>query len=361
MPKKLTTEIFIKKAKLIHGDRYDYSLVNFVNHRTKVRIICKEHGEFSQIPNSHLYGANCPDCSGVKKYTNETFIKKSKNIHNDKYNYSLVNYINNDTKVKIICPIHGIFEQVPSSHLIGRGCKRCACIKTNENVKISISDFIKRSNIIHNNKFDYSLIITLNNVNDKVKIICPIHGIFEQVPAAHLGGYGCKECRNNNFKLGKEQFIKNVNITHNNKYDYSLVNYINNKTHVIIICPIHGEFKQRPDGHSYGRGCNCCSKNGADKIFKNKKLYILYDENVKLYKIGISYNIKNRIKNINKKINSKIVCIREYDYGTSIFEKNIHLFLLEKRKNHPIYHGGYTEWFFLNDDDLIQIDKLIYI
>ena len=298
-----------------------------------------------------------------KRKTTEQFIEEAKRIHGNKYDYSLVDYINKRTKIKIICKEHGIFEQVPPSHLKGMGCKRCACIKINDNIRTTLNNFIERSNKIHNNKYDYSLISenTIINYESKVKIICPIHKEFEQTVGRHMNGNGCIKCRFDKRKSNKEKFIINANRIHNNKYDYSIVYYKDNKTKVKIICPIHGEFEQRPDGHLDGRGCPKCSKNGADKIFKNKKLYILYDNNADLYKIGISYNVKNRIKNIEKKLGYKINIFNEYDFGSSIFENNIHKMLKLKRKNHPINHGGYTEWFYLNDNDIFNINNVLKI
>lgn len=117
-------EEFIENAKQIHGDKYDYSRVEYKNNRLKVCIICPEHGEFWQTPKIHLRGFGCKKCSN-NYLDKETFSKKAREIHGDKYDYSNVNYVNNHTKVKIICPEHGEFEQIPNSHLNGRGCPLC--------------------------------------------------------------------------------------------------------------------------------------------------------------------------------------------------------------------------------------------
>lgn len=125
--KKLTTEEFTKRAKQIHGDKYDYSLVDYKNARTKVKIICPEHGEFEQTPTAHLNNnQGCKKCYDKKQsLTTEQFIEKAKIIHGDKYDYSLVDYKNGKTKVKIICPNHGMFEQQPRAHLDVQGCPKC--------------------------------------------------------------------------------------------------------------------------------------------------------------------------------------------------------------------------------------------
>ena len=131
MARKLTQEDFITKAKEVHGEnRYDYSKVDYINSATKVVIICSTHGEFLQDPNSHLKGRGCPHCANesagasLKSNTKE-FITKAKSIHNNKYDYSKTEYVNNKTKVVIICPEHGDFEQVPNNHLNGIGCPKC--------------------------------------------------------------------------------------------------------------------------------------------------------------------------------------------------------------------------------------------
>ena len=120
-------------------------------------------------------------------------------------------------------------------------------------------EFITECNIIHNNKYDYSKTYYTKKDN-KVIIICPIHGEFTQIAHSHLNGYGCKKCS----KIGKKPkqsntFITECNIINNNKYDYSKTNYINNKTNITIICPIHGEFNTNPKNHLNGSDCPNCS------------------------------------------------------------------------------------------------------
>jgi very-short-patch-repair endonuclease len=123
--KKLTKEQFIEKANKIHGNKYDYSKVEYINNKTRVCIICPKHGEFLMRPNDHLSGHGCPDCGGTKKDSTESIINKFKKIHGDKYDYSKVNYFNAHTNVLIVCPIHGEFPQSPHDHLKGCGCPKC--------------------------------------------------------------------------------------------------------------------------------------------------------------------------------------------------------------------------------------------
>lgn len=141
MGKKLTTSEFIEKATKCHHGKYDYSCTNYVNSRTKVTIICPEHGSFVQTPSSHLQGNGCPICARVwseehrqrfqdtmrrmKGMTTEEWIARARCVHGDKFDYSQTVYVNQRTKVNIICPKHGLFEQNPDSHLRGCGCRFC--------------------------------------------------------------------------------------------------------------------------------------------------------------------------------------------------------------------------------------------
>ena len=137
---------FIEKAKLIHGDKYDYSKVEYINRRTNVLIMCPIHGEFYQNPKSHLNGHGCVECARIKstylKSNTNDFIEKARKVHGDIYDYSKVEYVDRKTKVTIICPIHGEFLQIPYSHLRGAGCIKCKNNKisnSRKNKNISLS------------------------------------------------------------------------------------------------------------------------------------------------------------------------------------------------------------------------------
>jgi hypothetical protein len=181
-----TTEDFIKKSKETHGDKYNYSLSEYVNAKTNVKIICSIHGIFEQRPRYHISGYNCPKCSGKNK-TNEDIISDFIKIHTNKYNYSLVNYKNSLTPVKIICPEHGEFEQRPKDHLVGKGCQKCS------GTYMDTTYFIEKANKKHNFSYSYSKTI-FKKATEKVVITCEKHGDFEQTPNAHLTGAGCSIC-----------------------------------------------------------------------------------------------------------------------------------------------------------------------
>ena len=210
---KLTTSEFIEKAQEIHKNedgttKYDYSKVEYKNNKTKVCIICKEHGEFWQKPNDHLGGHGCCECGRKRNViSKEEFIKKAQEIHKNedgtpKYDYSLVEFLSTNDKIKIICPIHGEFKQSVYKHLKGCGCKTCANIKNGNLLLLSQEEYIKRANKIHNDFYNYSK-LKYTGYTNKIKIICPIHGEFEVRADSHLNGAGCPYCHKES-KLEKE-------------------------------------------------------------------------------------------------------------------------------------------------------------
>ena len=266
--------IFIKQAKEIHGDKYDYSKVEYSGNHEKVIIICPEHGEFLQSPDKHLQGHRCPKCAGGIKLTTEDFLKKAKEVHGDKYDYSKVEYINSHTNVCIICPKHGEFWQTPRSHLAGSGCSKCS-----GNAKSNTEEFIKKAQLIHGNKYDYSETVYIS-ADKKVKIICPLHGEFYVAVNHHLSGRGCPKCAGN-IKLTTEDFLKKAKEVHGDKYDYSKVDYKTSIIPVCIICPKHGEFLQKPNTHLCGCGCPKCGASKSTSKMELKIKSFLEDNNIK--------------------------------------------------------------------------------
>ena len=256
--KKVSTEEFIKKAKKIHNNRYNYSKVEYINAKAKVCITCPIHGEFWQLPEVHLRGGGCPKCSG-KNITTEEFINRAREVHGDKYDYSKVKYGDSKTKVCIICPKHGEFWQLPGNHLRGKGCILCSKPVYNTN------SFIEEAKKVHGDKYDYSK-AKYTKAIEKVCIICPIHGEFWQTPNSHLRGQGCPKCGGSK-QLTTKEFIGKAREIHGDKYDYSKVEYVNANTKVCIICPIHGEFWQTPTSHLNSSGCPVCGK-GFTKEYK---------------------------------------------------------------------------------------------
>ena len=273
---KLTTEDFIENARLVHGDRYDYSKVDYKKCNIKVTIICKEHGDFKQMPYSHLDGHRCPCCaviirSNKARKTLEEFIENARSVHGDRYDYSKVDYIDTSTKVIINCKIHGDFKQTPNNHFIQKqGCPNCGVITASNKTRKSTEEFIEKARSVHGDRYDYSEVDYISR-HTKITIICKIHGKFEQDAGNHLQCANCYECgvvtNSEKRKRTLQEFIEKSRLVHGDKYDYSETIYVNGTTKIKIICKIHGEFVKTPDSHIIqGGGCIECSRiNSAKK------------------------------------------------------------------------------------------------
>ena len=209
-------EDFIEKAKQIHGNKYDYSKVEYFNNKTRVCVICPQHSEFWQTPKAHLRGQGCPYCSKTKKLTLNEFIAKANIIHNNTYDYSKTKYVNNKTLVCIICPKHGEFLQIPNAHLRGHGCPKCK-----GGILLNTKEFIEKAKSIHSNKYDYSK-VEYKNCETAVTIICPQHGEFFQKPVYHLQGQGCPRCNQSHLEREVIQKLEKSNIDYYNgkKFDW---------------------------------------------------------------------------------------------------------------------------------------------
>lgn len=255
----ITTESFIRESNLIHNCIYDYSQTIYINARTKINIICKKHGIFKQIPNAHKSGQGCPKCKYEKlpqnnPKTKEQIITEFNKIHNNKYEYNLTNYKNKNSKIKIICPIHGELKIGIYEHKNNTGCILCN----------RFEKFLKNAKKVHGEKYNYSLTKYYNS-STKITIICPIHNEFEQFPSSHLRGPGCPKC-------GKELQIN----------------------------------KLKENENSF-------RKSGFKSMAKDKicTFYIIrcFDKNESFYKIGITSNTVN--KRYKKKIPYNYEIIKE--------------------------------------------------
>lgn len=248
-----TDKEWIEKSKLIHDNKYDYEEVNYISYNDEVKIICKIHGAFFIKPSIHIKGTGCKKCSGNYIPSNDEWIQKAKKVHGDKYDYSKTKYKNNKVKLVIICKIHGEFLQTPSLHLNGSGCSRCT-----STYNCNTFEWIEKAKKVHGNKYDYSLSF-YENRKSKVIIICKEHGNFEQIASVHIRGSGCLKCVGK-YKPNFNEWIESCNLVHNKKYDYSESNYVSQGKLVTIICKIHGEFNQKAGVHQKGAGCPKCAK-----------------------------------------------------------------------------------------------------
>jgi Zn finger protein HypA/HybF involved in hydrogenase expression len=198
-----TTETFIAAAQEVHGAKYDYSEAVYVNLTTKMTIKCNDCGDvFYQIPENHLKGHGCRNCKRSKPYTTETFIKAVQAIHGEKYDYSMVNYVNTVTKVYIKCnKCETLFVQTPDRHLRGSGCRKCADISQGNKNRYNTETFIELAKKKHGEtRYDYHQVFYVNG-RTKVKIKCnKCSNVFFQKPIGHIGGHGCPHCAFNTSK-----------------------------------------------------------------------------------------------------------------------------------------------------------------
>ena len=259
---KANRESIIDEFRSTHGDKYEYSKVDYQNVKLKVTITCPDHGDFAQTPDHHKQGNGCPTCkrerlSRLKQKTHEDFVRDARAVHGDKFDYSKANYINSETKVSIICPEHGEFEQLPGTHTYGQGCARCA------GQGVTTESFIEQCRAVHGNKYDYSKTV-YTDMFDMVAIRCPEHGEFEQLAKNHRDGVECPVCgiekaaRNRRAKKAA-QFEERARAVHGDRYDYSKTEYRYARDNVTITCPTHGDFEQIASGHLLGSGCRRCA------------------------------------------------------------------------------------------------------
>lgn len=291
---KIGTDKFIQKSKEIHSERYDYSKVHYINCFTPVTIICPIHGEFQQKPTFHLAGSNCPKCSNKYVPTTKEWIIKAKEIHNNKYDYSKVKYVNAHTPIKIICPEHGEFEQSPNNHINGSGCPECGKLLMIKKNSFTQEEFIEKAKKIHMNRYDYSKVNYIN-VRTPIIIRCKKHGEFKQLPSDHLRGSGCPLCSKSHGEITIENYLINNNIKYIAEYeinidksinpsgiakidfylpDYNMFIEYNGKQHYTEINHFGGKIglERQKNRDSYVQ--NYCNKNSICLII------IKYDENI---------------------------------------------------------------------------------
>lgn len=196
MGKKVTTKDFIKKAIEVHGDRYDYSKVVYRDSKTKVTIICNEHGEFEQLPSNHLKPCHCPKCSGVFRYNTESFIEKAKQVHGDKFSYENSIYKSAHKPLLITCSLHGDWSQSPTSHFSGAGCPACNFERARLEYSCTQEEFVEKAKRIRPD-WDYSRVVYKGS-HTHVTVVCEEGHVMQKTPTKILSGDGCAICFNEN-------------------------------------------------------------------------------------------------------------------------------------------------------------------
>jgi len=274
--KKRNVNEIIIKAKEKHGDKYDYSLITRgYEDKEKMPILChevsrdgNEHGLFYQSYFNHVtLKRGCPKCGNEKRMVSEAdIIKKSKEVHGDKYDYSEAHPLSTHSKMTIICPIHGRFEATPHDHINGgTGCPKCSGSRTwDKRGRLTVGDVKKQFFEVYGDLYDYSNFTEYTNNRTKIPVICRRHGEFYVTPNNHLRGRGCPRCADektgDRCRLSSEDVINRIKEVHGDRYlipdDFK---YINNSTKVKLICQEHGEFYQVPSFLWRGVGCPKCN------------------------------------------------------------------------------------------------------
>lgn len=264
----LTQLSFLERSNDKHGKLYDYSKTEVKSKHNKVVIICKLHGEFEQLPSNHIKGQGCPECAQIvraksQRYTSQEFINSVQTVHLNKYDYSKVNYVNSQTKVEIICPLHGSFNMKPNSHYNGQGCPECGKINARNNIALDYSVFLERAELVHNNRYIYQK-DSYVNYTTKMAIFCNDHGFFEQTPHSHISmKTGCPKCGILNTakknQIGWDTVYDLFLVAHGNKYEYDQSSFGDVSSKMKIKCSKHGWFTQKPYAHYGGSGCNKCA------------------------------------------------------------------------------------------------------
>ena len=279
----------IETSRLKHNGFYGYGLVDYKSANEKVSILCPLHGIFEQLLRKHASGQRCPKCAFKNphnKHDLSEFITKSRLIHGDRYSYDLVKYENSNTKVDIVCSVHGVFSQEPMAHKAGSGCPKC--VKTQEsNKKIKFEDFLMKARNKHGNKFEY-LADTYVSYYNPMTIKCPVHGIIQMTPRFHIKGTGCKHCsRNEQAGLNKRDYTLEELSLH---AEYKYLRVIGKS--VVFKCDKHGVIKQSVYEHLKGSKCKKCSH---DRFSKDNRADIEEQQEklVKLYNGRYQFNFEN--------------------------------------------------------------------
>ena len=266
--KKNSIDLFKKRAHSIHKGKYEYDFSTWKGTGEKFKIKCSTHGWFEQIPHDHLRLTGCTQCGyelkGLKgRLTEHEIIERFRAVHGDRYDYGNLNYTISAKKLTITCKTHGNFKQSLSIHEAGNGCPKCS-----GRHRWSTDEFIANSQEMHGDKYTYENTKYIG-ANDLITITCKIHGDFTTQPARHVQrGDGCPDCSTRKH-LTQEDFLQRATERFGDRYDYSLVEFVNVATPVKIICAAHGVFEQPPTYHlNNAIGCGQCSYNVSTKETK---------------------------------------------------------------------------------------------
>lgn len=356
---------FFKEAPIIHNNKYDYSRVEYTTTETKVTIICPIHGDFEQTPYAHISGQGCRLCGATnrgiaQRDTAETFIAKAIATHGSIYDYSKVEYINQQTKVCIICPVHGEFLQQPNNHINGNGCPKCTPIKLKNKFMMTIEEFSDRVSSLHPTlKFDFS---TYDGSNSFIQLECPVHGKSKQRARHLIIGHGCRACgieRGADIRSKDHTFyIDKFKEVHGDSYDYSLVNFSKSKYKFTVICKEHGEFRTTVNNHLKGKGCPKCAKYKSGFRSNLAGTFYILKVTEDCYKFGISNKFEDRLQSIQSKCVFDIEVLYRFEFEDGQIARSIEEDVIAELPVRGVVssldmRSGYTETFYAKDISLV--------
>ncbi len=264
---------FIKRATYKFAGKYSYESVKLdQGAATTIRLTCQQHGTFDVKASDHLRGRGCLLCGEGRKHTTKSFVVRARDLHGDLYNYSLVDYLNANSPVQLICHEHGVFTMTPAQHLAGRICPDCSAQQRGQVRRLTLEIFLQRAEKQHGKRYDYSGIQEFDS-QGYLPIVCSEHGLFHQQPFPHLKGSGCPECgrlqANESISKAKtfsqQDFIDRAIAKHGATYDYSQAVYLGYHEPIQIRCSRHGSFLQKPAEHLSGSGCPKCSSSRGER------------------------------------------------------------------------------------------------
>lgn len=268
MSARLTTDVFIDRAKQTHGGKFDYSRSIYTNAKNKVVVICPVHGQFEILPHCHMLGVGCAKCSGKHAVDLAEFLKRAKKVHGNTYDYSKV-VLNKTIKdpVVITCLTHGEFLQSPYHHTARKqGCPKCGKIRTGLSRRLPFTEFKKKADAKFGGKFIYDE-VSYTKRGAEFCFLCPVHGLKKTKVDYHLSSqHGCPDCflensGDNTLEKRKALFLEKANSTHGQRYTYYLDEYQDMSSSIRINCGVegHGDFWLQPQSHIYDKcGCPRC-------------------------------------------------------------------------------------------------------
>mgnify|MGYP000150315455 CR=1 FL=1 len=328
MPKHnlLTQEQFIVDCNAKHGlGTYDYSEVDYVRGRDKIKVICPKHGPWYPPARKHREGTGCRQCYVEgKKIDRDTMYERFLDTHGDLYEYDFNSYNGAKSTIKIKCSEHGWFPQICEVHALGSGCQDCGRVKTAASRVVSYSEFISRCIENFGDRYQY-IESSWTGIDSTIEFICPEHGPQSMLAQSHLRSpTGCHECslKQNAIRssLSHDEFIQRSTAIHDGKYDYSKTVYKKGRESIEIICPIHDSFFQIAESHIAGQGCKKCADedNGRKKSKRSESDFWIQIKAVH----GDTYDLsKTTYTGIYDKVKVGCLIHGEFDIPASSFKQ----------------------------------------